>query len=199
MIGLGSYVSKADESETDEERLAWKICDFVMSERERWGKNWIHYTEQKVEYNEFFETLYYGYFDLMAIDESAKKAYVYDWKTGFRAVEEAAENPQGAAYALAVMQQFGVNEVEVTFFNPAIGQISRHTFDGMDGIAAYIHRVIDACKSPNPAHNVGEEQCRYCAAAQFANFGYEDEANARLCSAAPEMYRILEQIDRDIC
>ena len=32
--------------------------------------------------------------------------------------------------------------------------------------------------------------------AQFANFGEEDEANARLCSAAPEMYRIIEQIDR---
>lgn len=34
------------------------------------------------------------------------------------------------------------------------------------------------------------------ALAQFANFGDEDEANARLCSAAPEMYRVLEQIDR---
>lgn len=34
------------------------------------------------------------------------------------------------------------------------------------------------------------------ALAQFANFGEEDEANARLCSAAPEMCRILEQIDR---
>ena len=34
------------------------------------------------------------------------------------------------------------------------------------------------------------------ALAQFANFGEEDEANARLCSAAPEMYRILKQIDR---
>ena len=34
------------------------------------------------------------------------------------------------------------------------------------------------------------------ALAQFANFGDEDESNARLCSAAPEMYRILEQIDR---
>ena len=34
------------------------------------------------------------------------------------------------------------------------------------------------------------------ALAQFANFGEEDEANARLCSAAPDMYRILEQIDR---
>ena len=34
------------------------------------------------------------------------------------------------------------------------------------------------------------------ALAQFANFGDEDEENARLCSAAPEMYRILEQIDR---
>ena len=34
------------------------------------------------------------------------------------------------------------------------------------------------------------------ALAQFANFGEEDEANVRLCSAAPEMYRILEQIDR---
>ena len=34
------------------------------------------------------------------------------------------------------------------------------------------------------------------ALAQFANFGEEDDANARLCSAAPDMYRILEQIDR---
>lgn len=34
------------------------------------------------------------------------------------------------------------------------------------------------------------------ALAQFANFGDENEANARLCSVAPDMYRILEQIDR---
>ena len=34
------------------------------------------------------------------------------------------------------------------------------------------------------------------ALAQFANFGDENEANARLCSAAPDMYRILEQINR---
>ena len=34
------------------------------------------------------------------------------------------------------------------------------------------------------------------ALAQFANFGDEDEANARLCAVAPEMYRIIEQIDR---
>ena len=34
------------------------------------------------------------------------------------------------------------------------------------------------------------------ALAQFENFGDEDEANARLCSAAPEMYLLLEQIDR---
>ena len=34
------------------------------------------------------------------------------------------------------------------------------------------------------------------ALAQVANFCDEDEANARLCSAAPDMYRILEQIDR---
>ena len=34
------------------------------------------------------------------------------------------------------------------------------------------------------------------ALAQFANFGEEDEANARLCSAATDMYMILEHIDR---
>ena len=36
----------------------------------------------------------------------------------------------------------------------------------------------------------------WTALAQFANFGDEDEANARLCSAAPDMYRTLGQIDR---
>lgn len=34
------------------------------------------------------------------------------------------------------------------------------------------------------------------ALAQFTNFGDDDESNARLCSAAPYKYRILEQIDR---
>lgn len=51
--------------------------------------------------------------------------------------------------------------------------------------------------------DTGGETFRKCfienggtALAQFANFGDEDEANASLCSAAPDMYRILEQIDR---
>lgn len=196
LMSSGKYVSKAEESETDEERLAWKICDFVESERERWGENWIYYTEQKVEYNEFFETLFYGYYDFMALNGRERKAYVYDWKTGFRAVEEAADNPQGAAYALAVMQEYRVNAVEVTFFNPAIGQVSRHTFDSMDGIAAYIHRVIDACKSPNPAHNVGEEQCRYCAAAQLGTCGaYLAHHNALDNAANETAYLPIPKLD----
>lgn len=196
LLSSETHVSKADDCESDEERLAWKICDFVASERERWGENWIYYTEQKVEYNEFFETLLYGYYDFMALNEREKKAYVYDWKTGFRAVEEAADNPQGAAYALAIMQQFGVNAVEVTFFNPAIGQVSRHTFNSMEGIAAYIHRVIDACKSPNPAHNVGEEQCRYCAAAQLGTCGaYMAHHNALDNAAHETAYLPIPKLD----
>lgn len=196
LLSSETYVSKADECESDEERLAWKICDFVASERERWGENWIYYTEQKVEYNEFFETLFYGYYDFMVLDEREKKAYVYDWKTGFRAVDEAADNPQGAAYALAVMQEYRVNAVEVTFFNPAIGQVTRHTFGSMEGIAAYIHRVIDACKSPNPAHNVGEEQCRYCAAAQLGTCGaYLAQHNALDNAAHETAYLPIPKLD----
>ena len=33
------------------------------------------------------------------------------------------------------------------------------------------------------------------ALAQFANFGDENEANAKLCAVAPEMYYILDIID----
>lgn len=196
LLSSENHVSKADDCESDEERLAWKICDFVASERERWGENWIYYTEQKVEYNEFFETLFYGYYDFMVLDEREKKAYVYDWKTGFRAVEEAADNPQGAAYALAVMQEYRVNAVEVTFFNPAIDQVSRHTFGSMNGIAAYIHRVIDACRKPNPAHNVGEEQCRYCAAAQLGTCGaYLAHHNALDNAAHETAYLPIPKLD----
>lgn len=196
LLSSENNVSKADDCESDEELMAWKICDFVASERERWGENWIYYTEQKVEYNEFFETLFYGYYDFMVLDEREKKAYVYDWKTGFRAVDEAADNPQGAAYALAVMQEYRVNAVEVTFFNPAIGQVTRHTFGSMDGIAAYIHRVIDACKSPNPAHNVGEEQCRYCAAAQLGTCGaYLAHHNALDNAAHETAYLPIPKLD----
>lgn len=198
ILNTENYVSHTDDCESDEERLAWKIGDFVASERGRWGVDgeWFYKTEGKVEYNEFLETLYYGYFDLMVHNKKDNKAYIYDWKTGFRAVEEAADNPQGAAYALAVMQEYRVNAVEVIFFNPAIGQISRHTFEGMDGIAAYIHRVIDACKSPNPAHNVGEEQCRYCAAAQLGTCGaYLAHHNALDNAAHETAYLPIPKLD----
>ena len=36
------------------------------------------------------------------------------------------------------------------------------------------------------------------ALAQFANFGDENEANARLCSAAPEMYLLLQMLFDEI-
>ena len=148
----------------DETQNAAKILEFVRSEAGKWGSNFSMYLERHLSYGDFSGTLYYGFCDLLVVN--GKGGWLYDWKTGFRPVESAEENTQGAAYALASMQEYGLDSVCVTFYNPCIGQKTRNTFTNADGIASYIMRVVDACKDENPEYNPGEDQCRYCAAAQ---------------------------------
>jgi len=90
---------------------------------------------------------------------------IIDWKTGHRPVEEASDNVQGAAYALAAMQEFKKEIAEVHFYNPRIKQDSFHTFTNRNALASYIMRVISSCMKGNAPIIPGEEQCRYCKAA----------------------------------
>lgn len=93
------------------------------------------------------------------------RVIIIDWKTGHRPVAEAADNIQGAGYALSAMQTFVKNVAEVHFFNPRIKQDSAHTFTDKNALAAYIMRVISSCQKEDAQLVQGEKQCRYCKAA----------------------------------
>ena len=90
-----------------------------------------------------------------------------DWKFGHREVTEAANNPQGASYALAAMQEFDRKVADVHFYNPVIRQHSNYTFEGMEGIRDYVMGVIAECKRDSAPAVAGEKQCRYCKAAYY--------------------------------
>ena len=125
------------------------------------GGGKVH-TEVGLAYSYYGETLYTGTADVL-IERPDDSATLIDWKTGRRAVEEASDNLQGAAYALAAMQQHGYKAVEVIFYNPVIHQVTSHTYtvDGGVEVARQIVAIIEACKDPNAPCKPGEEQCRY--------------------------------------
>jgi len=128
------------------------------------GGGKVH-TEVGLAYSYYGETLYTGTADVL-IERPDDSATLIDWKTGRRAVEEASDNLQGAAYALAAMQQQGHKAIEVIFYNPVIHQVTSHTYtvDGGVEVARQIVAIIEACKDPNAPCKPGEEQCRYCKA-----------------------------------
>lgn len=106
------------------------------------------------------EPLYTGTADVVIVLE--KTVIVIDWKTGFQPVVEAANNLQGAAYALAAMQRFSKSYATVIFYNPRIGQETSHTFENWRGIRDEIKAIIDRCKAPDHQLCTGEKQCKYC-------------------------------------
>lgn len=128
------------------------------------GGGKVH-TEVGLAYSYYGETLYTGTADVL-IERPDDIATLIDWKTGRRAVEEASDNLQGAAYALAAMQQQGHKAIEVIFYNPVIHQVTAHTYtvDGGVEVARQIVAIIEACKNPNAPCKPGEVQCRYCKA-----------------------------------
>ena len=106
------------------------------------------------------EPLYTGTADVVIVRDD--EVIVIDWKTGFQPVVEAANNLQGAAYALAAMQKFSKSSAKVIFYNPRIGQETAHTFENWRGIRDEIKSIIDKCKSPERQLCTGEKQCKYC-------------------------------------
>lgn len=123
------------------------------------------FTERKLSYKFCGLEVYYGTADVVIV--TPEKVIVIDWKFGHREVTEAANNPQGAAYALAAMQEFDRKVADVHFYNPVIHQHSNYTFEGMEGIRDYVMGVIAECKRDSAPAVAGEKQCRYCKAAYY--------------------------------
>ena len=123
------------------------------------------FTERKLSYKFCGLEVYNGTADVVII--TPEKVVVIDWKFGHKEVTEAANNPQGAAYALAAMQEFDRKLADVHFYNPVILQHSNYTFEGMEGIRDYVMGVIAECKRDSAPAVAGEKQCRYCKAAYY--------------------------------
>ena len=116
-----------------------------------------------------------------------EKVVVIDWKFGHKEVTEAANNPQGAAYALAAMQEFDRKLADVHFYNPVIRQHSNYTFDGMEGIRDYVMGVIAECKRDSAPAVAGEKQCRYCKAAYYGTCPAYAEFAAKTAAIAKQL------------
>ena len=111
------------------------------------------------------EEIYHGTADVLA--NCADGVYIIDWKTGRRKVEDAGDNWQGAGYALAVMQECKLSEINVVFFNPVARQETTARFDDMDTLFTQINGVLRKCEAASSTDAVpGETQCRYCKASK---------------------------------
>lgn len=129
------------------------------------GNDFQIFSERKLSYKFCGLEVYNGTADVVIV--TPEKVIVIDWKFGHREVTEAANNPQGAAYALAAMQEFDRKVADVHFYNPVIHQHSNYTFEGMEGIRDYVMGVIAECKRDSAPAVAGEKQCRYCKAAYY--------------------------------
>ena len=149
------------------------------------------FTERKLSYKFCGLEVYNGTADVVIV--TPEKVIVIDWKFGHREVTEAANNPQGAAYALAAMQEFDRKLADVHFYNPVIRQHSNYTFDGMEGIRDYVMGVIAECKRDSAPAVAGEKQCRYCKAAYYgtcpayAEFAAKTAAVAKRLDVLPKL------------
>ena len=146
-------------ADAEELALAENIRDFAKA----WAAEGEElHVEQRLSYSTIEGELYWGTSDLVAVGPDTVR--IIDWKTGHREVVEAANNLQGAAYALAAMQTYGKDRAEVTFYNPSIRQLTSHVFTDAGAIANEIFRVIDRAKRADAPCNPSEDACRYCAA-----------------------------------
>lgn len=149
------------------------------------------FTERKLSYRFCGLEVYNGTADVVIV--TPEKVVVIDWKFGHKEVTEAANNPQGAAYALAAMQEFYRKLADVHFYNPVIRQHSNYTFEGMEGIRDYVMGVIAECKRDSAPAVAGEKQCRYCKAAYYgtcpayAEFAAKTAAIAKRLDVLPKL------------
>lgn len=152
----------------EEKEVADKLFEYVLTEKQvnGWTDEML-FPEKRLSYGSFSGELYFGTADLVVVDKQAEMLTVFDWKTGRKPVAEAADNFQGAAYALAAMQTFMLDTCRVVFYNPCINQLSDHVFVGMDGLAKVITGVISKANEANAPRFPGEKQCRYCKGALF--------------------------------
>lgn len=107
-----------------------------------------------------------GIIDRLHLYKALRRIVLIDWKFGGTAVDDAEDNLQGQAYALAVFRHYDwADEVVVCFVAPRLGTVSQHVFkrETAPKIEDRILRVIAERSSENPIFRAEPGNCRYCA------------------------------------
>jgi hypothetical protein len=118
--------------------------------------------EHPLEYKKDEKVLFHGTCDVLAINPDTKTGIIIDWKTGFRDLTPAEDNVQGAAYAIAAMQMYGLDVVTVVFYNPVIHQKTEYDFSWSANLNRSIEKIVIDAENGEGMLCPGEEQCMYC-------------------------------------
>lgn len=128
-------------------------------------------TERRLQYLIGGQVFYFGTADVLILtqyEDGKQSGILIDWKTGYKSVEPAQDNLQGAGYALAAMQELNLSECEVHFYNPTLREESSYTFKDKAALERYIVGIYNATQKEDIQPMPGDEQCRYCKAFQQA-------------------------------
>ena len=170
-----------------EQERAEKIADFFNAKKTE-GDCETFSVERKLSFNyPFGGELFNGTADALLVHRNGSVS-VFDWKTGQNPVTEAESNWQGAMYALAAAQEFGVHEASVTFYNPTINQVTKADFtaDDLDNIEIRVMDAIAACEKEDAPCVPSLNACRYCKAAMGGTCKAFREWMAR-CTTIPKI------------
>ena len=121
--------------------------------------------EEKVEFKHKNGVLYYGKADCIVLMPNDFRIILPDLKFGRNPVDQAKDNIQLAAYALAVKSMYPwAREIEVRIIQPRCGVMNdSYTYTDFEALEESIVGVIDACKDKNAARIAGDH-CGYCRA-----------------------------------
>lgn len=143
---------------TNEQQDAINFCVKILNERLDGVKI---ATEQRVNVkDDSGQVITWGTADVVAISDN--KGFIVDWKFGRGEVEDAEDNLQKATYALALMTEYNVSEVETVIVQPRLHHVSSYIFRDKDALYNTITAIINRCKdNKSVICNVGTH-CTYC-------------------------------------
>ena len=154
-------------------------------------------TERRLQYLIDGQVFYFGTADVLILsqDEDGKQSGILiDWKTGYKSVDPAQDNLQGAGYALAAMQELNLSECEVHFYNPTILEESNYTFKDKAALERYIIGIYNATQKEDIQPMPGDEQCRYCKAFHQATCPAVKKELERIAEAAPTIEGVISTL-----
>jgi hypothetical protein len=154
-------------------------------------------TERRLQYLIGGQVFYFGTADVLILtqyEDGKQSGILIDWKTGYKSVEPAQDNLQGAGYALAAMQELNLSECEVHFYNPTLREESSYTFKDKAALERYIVGIYNATQKADIQPVPGEEQCRYCKAHQQLACPAIKKELERIAEAAPTIEGVISTL-----